>query len=144
MAGYGEYESKARDHAVRFTKYCYSIPSIFCSLLFVVAKASWLKIRLTQRAIKHALTERWYSWEDAQKVYNRGNWKPADSSEQMVEVRIFSSTLFRWLTLVGLFRGQRGRATCRCSCSERRMNKHIHYPWYQALESKNGLFPSAK
>ena len=26
------------------------------------------KVRHTQRAIKHALTERWYAWEEARKV----------------------------------------------------------------------------
>lgn len=27
-----------------------------------------LQVRETQRAIKHALTERWYAWEDARKL----------------------------------------------------------------------------
>ncbi|MCJ1343130.1 54S ribosomal protein L4 mitochondrial [Peltigera leucophlebia] len=39
-AGYGDHEAKDRDKTVR----------------------------LTQRAIKHALTERWYAWEAARKV----------------------------------------------------------------------------
>ncbi|MCJ1313110.1 54S ribosomal protein L4 mitochondrial [Agyrium rufum] len=39
-AGYGEYEAKQRDRTVR----------------------------MTMRAIKHALTERWYAWEDARKI----------------------------------------------------------------------------
>ncbi|MCJ1464290.1 54S ribosomal protein L4 mitochondrial [Pseudocyphellaria aurata] len=52
-AGYGDYEAKARDYAVR----------------------------TTQRAIKHALTERWYSWEDARKVYGSQTWRPTESSD---------------------------------------------------------------
>lgn len=39
-AGYGDYESDAREK----------------------------EVKLTQRAIKHVLTERWYAWEDARKI----------------------------------------------------------------------------
>ncbi|GAB7351234.1 hypothetical protein MBLNU459_g1664t3 [Dothideomycetes sp. NU459] len=39
-AGYGDYEIEAREK----------------------------EVRLTQRAIKHVLTERWYAWEDARKI----------------------------------------------------------------------------
>ncbi|KAA6412100.1 MAG: 50s ribosomal l4 [Lasallia pustulata] len=39
-AGYGDYESEEREK----------------------------EVRMTQRAIKHALTERWYAWEDARKL----------------------------------------------------------------------------
>lgn len=50
-AGYGDFEAETRDRAVR----------------------------MTQRAIKHALTERWYSWEDARKLSRT----PADTSDQI-------------------------------------------------------------
>ncbi|MCJ1225787.1 54S ribosomal protein L4 mitochondrial [Toensbergia leucococca] len=39
-AGYGDFEARARDRV----------------------------IRMTQRAIKHALTERWYAWQNAQRI----------------------------------------------------------------------------
>ncbi|EAU38220.1 conserved hypothetical protein [Aspergillus terreus NIH2624] len=48
-AGYGEYESSERDRV----------------------------IRVTQNGIKHVLRERWYAWEDAQKLYKDG-YRPQD------------------------------------------------------------------
>ncbi|KAB8227401.1 MRP-L47-domain-containing protein [Aspergillus alliaceus] len=52
-AGYGEYELNERDRAVR----------------------------VTQRSIKHVLRERWYAWEDAQKLYNSG-YRPQEDAEE--------------------------------------------------------------
>ena len=30
------------------------------------------QVRVTQKSIKHVLRERWYAWEDAQKLYEQG------------------------------------------------------------------------
>ncbi|OJJ46743.1 hypothetical protein ASPZODRAFT_16495 [Penicilliopsis zonata CBS 506.65] len=52
-AGYGEYEANSRDRA----------------------------IRVTQKSIKHVLRERWYAWEEAQALYNKGYRPPTDEEE---------------------------------------------------------------
>lgn len=44
------------------------------------------KVRLTQRAIKHALTERWYAWEAARKV-------AADKGINLAAQRLKTGTL---------------------------------------------------
>lgn len=54
--GYGAYESEEREKTVCPT----AQPARFA------LTAS--QIKLTQRAIKHTLTERWYAWEEARKV----------------------------------------------------------------------------
>jgi large subunit ribosomal protein L47 len=35
------------------------------------------QIRITQNGIKHVLRERWYAWEDAEKLYEKG-YRPQD------------------------------------------------------------------
>ncbi|RAK72334.1 mitochondrial 54S ribosomal protein uL29m [Aspergillus fijiensis CBS 313.89] len=52
-AGYGEYEANERDRVVR----------------------------VTQNGIKHVLRERWYAWEDAQKLYKNG-YRPQHEGTQ--------------------------------------------------------------
>ncbi|EYE97569.1 mitochondrial 54S ribosomal protein uL29m [Aspergillus ruber CBS 135680] len=52
-AGYGEYESEERERVVR----------------------------VTQKSIKHVLRERWYAWEDAQKLYKQG-YRPQEEDTQ--------------------------------------------------------------
>ncbi|KAE8146089.1 mitochondrial 39-S ribosomal protein L47 (MRP-L47)-domain-containing protein [Aspergillus avenaceus] len=52
-AGYGEWEVNERDRVVR----------------------------VTQKSIKHVLRERWYAWEDAQKLYNSGYRPQEDDAE---------------------------------------------------------------
>ncbi|KAL4880426.1 mitochondrial 39-S ribosomal protein L47 (MRP-L47)-domain-containing protein [Aspergillus karnatakaensis] len=37
-------------------------------------------IKITQYGIKHVLRERWYAWEDAQKLYEKG-YRPQDEEE---------------------------------------------------------------
>ncbi|KAL4797060.1 mitochondrial 39-S ribosomal protein L47 (MRP-L47)-domain-containing protein [Aspergillus venezuelensis] len=39
-------------------------------------------IRVTQKAIKHVLRERWYAWEDAQKLYKQGYRPQNDDVEE--------------------------------------------------------------
>ncbi|KAL2834444.1 mitochondrial 39-S ribosomal protein L47 (MRP-L47)-domain-containing protein [Aspergillus cavernicola] len=52
-AGYGEYEAQQRARV----------------------------IRVTQHGIKHVLRERWYAWEDAQKLYQTG-YRPQDEGSE--------------------------------------------------------------
>ncbi|PYI08176.1 MRP-L47-domain-containing protein [Aspergillus sclerotiicarbonarius CBS 121057] len=54
-AGYGEWESTERERV----------------------------IRVTQNGIKHVLRERWYAWEDAQRLYKKG-YRPQDEEGQDV------------------------------------------------------------
>ncbi|KAE8353966.1 MRP-L47-domain-containing protein [Aspergillus coremiiformis] len=53
-AGYGEWELRTRDQV----------------------------ILVTQKSIKHVLRERWYAWEDAQKLYNSGYRPQEENSEE--------------------------------------------------------------
>ncbi|KAB8268696.1 mitochondrial 39-S ribosomal protein L47 (MRP-L47)-domain-containing protein [Aspergillus minisclerotigenes] len=39
-------------------------------------------IRVTQKSIKHVLRERWYAWEDAQKLYNSGYRPQEEGAEE--------------------------------------------------------------
>lgn len=66
-AGYGDHEAKDRDKTVGLSlDTSQSVPG---RRLFVTdSNLSSSKVRLTQRAIKHVLTERWYAWEAARKV----------------------------------------------------------------------------
>ncbi|KAL4943328.1 hypothetical protein BDV06DRAFT_141124 [Aspergillus oleicola] len=41
-------------------------------------------IRVTQKSIKHVLRERWYAWEDAQKLYKQGYRPQNDNVEEGV------------------------------------------------------------
>ncbi|OJI86219.1 hypothetical protein ASPTUDRAFT_53496 [Aspergillus tubingensis CBS 134.48] len=52
-AGYGEWESAERDRV----------------------------IRVTQNGIKHVLRERWYAWEEAQRLYKKG-YRPQEDSQE--------------------------------------------------------------
>ncbi|KAF9893837.1 54S ribosomal protein L4 mitochondrial [Aspergillus nanangensis] len=52
-AGYGEWESTERERVVR----------------------------VTQNSIKHVLRERWYAWEDAKKMYEKG-YRPQDEDAE--------------------------------------------------------------
>ncbi|GLA25954.1 54S ribosomal protein L4 mitochondrial [Aspergillus niger] len=58
-AGYGEWESSERDRV----------------------------IRVTQNGIKHVLRERWYAWEEAQRLYRKGYRPQEDSQEAIWEMR---------------------------------------------------------
>ncbi|PYH87733.1 54S ribosomal protein L4, mitochondrial [Aspergillus ellipticus CBS 707.79] len=56
-AGYGEWESGERNRV----------------------------IRVTQNGIKHVLRERWYAWEDAQRLYEKGYRPQEEESEALSE-----------------------------------------------------------
>ena len=60
-AGYGDYEAHDRERAV-----CFSNHSIHSDCK--IANEFLPQIKVTQRAIKHALTERWYAWEAAYRI----------------------------------------------------------------------------
>lgn len=66
-AGYGDHEAKDRDKTVGLSQDIFRFIPGRC--VCVTDSKIWCqKVRLTQRAIKHALTERWYAWEAARKV----------------------------------------------------------------------------
>jgi hypothetical protein len=41
-------------------------------------------VKVTQKAIRHVLRERWYAWEDARKVYEAG-FRPQLGKGEFVE-----------------------------------------------------------
>lgn len=90
-AGYGGYEASERDKTVSYPILIRSHPLT----MFVLQQ-----IRQTMRAIKHALTERWYAWEDARRVaqddeeVNLSGEGPA-YVPRAFEVSTFSATVIR-------------------------------------------------
>lgn len=66
-AGYGDHEAKDRDKTAGLTNDTFQFIPRRC-LRVTDSNLAFKKVRLTQRAIKHALTERWYAWEAARKV----------------------------------------------------------------------------
>lgn len=66
-AGYGEHEAAERDKTVCVpqTASSYFAFRLFYSRLRLIYVS---KVRRTQRAIKHTLTERWYAWENARRL----------------------------------------------------------------------------
>ena len=100
-AGYGEAEILDRDRAVRLQKQANGRLNDSRSS----GAERQLQVRLTQKAIKHALTERYYAFEEARRVAVADpevdlNAEPGTQAYTPIYSDVFNPAIFRqWLSL---------------------------------------------